>query len=140
MCSGRKIHLFTCSPLLVNKWIFLPAVTCSVLNIESSRFTLPSTDLASPPCRHLTLKRGSGSDFKSIQPFEPKYFQVIEYSLPPPSEPLLIDLTVSQFVASVGFSRSYLIIIWTPDYLSCSYLILTLLNLPCDPSPEYMFN
>ena len=37
-----------------------------------------------------------------------QYFpQVIEYSLPPPEEPQLIDLTVRQFVASVPISSRF---------------------------------
>jgi len=47
---------------------------------------------------HLAINR---LGLSTLSPFNPKE-RVIEYSLPPPSEPLLIDLTVSQFVASVG--------------------------------------
>jgi len=47
---------------------------------------------------HLAINR---LGLSTISPFNPKE-RVIEYSLPPPSEPLLVDLTVRQFVASVG--------------------------------------
>ena len=47
-----------------------------------------------------------------------RYLQVIEYSLPPPAEPLLVDLTVRQFVASVCPSTYNLTI-------ACHILILS---------------
>lgn len=47
---------------------------------------------------HLAINR---LGLSTLSPFKPEE-RVIEYSLPPPQEPLLVQQTVQQFVASVG--------------------------------------
>ena len=56
-----------------------------------------------------------------------QYFpQVIEYSLPPPEEPQLIDLTVRQFVASVPISSRFSSSSTDPPPLPLTNLLLHL--------------
>merc|ERR1719500_1447738 len=51
---------------------------------------------------HLAIAR---LGLSTLSPFKPKE-RVIEYSLPPPATPLLVQQTVTQFVASVGARTS----------------------------------